>query len=137
MTEYGATGEGYSIHDKEIDHMFEAHHNNRSAFFVVADDQKVYGCAGIAPLQGGDETTCELKKMYFYPEIRGLGLGRKVINHCLDSARSLGYQLCYLETITAMTAANKLYQKFGFKKLNGKLGNTGHSACNASYALDL
>lgn len=137
MTEYGATGEGYSIHDSEVDHMFEAYNNPRSAFFVVVADQKVYGCAGIGPLKGGDESTCELKKMYFYSEIRGLGLGSQIIQTCLNAARSMGYRICYLETIASMTEANSLYQKSGFNKLSAKMGNTGHSACNTCYALDL
>ncbi len=137
MTEYGATGEGYSIHDPEVDAMFEAYDHDRAAFFVVEKNGKVLGCAGIAPLTGGAEDICELKKMYFYPELRGQGFGRQIIERCLSAARSIGYGLCYLETIESMTEANRLYQRTGFKKLAGKMGNTGHSACNTCYALTL
>ena len=34
----------------------------------------VVGGAGYAPLTGGDPGTCELRKMYFFPELRGLGI---------------------------------------------------------------
>lgn len=137
MTEYGAAGEGYSIMDPEVDNMYEAYNNSRSAFFVIEGQGEVLGCGGIGPLAGGDGQACELKKMYFLPELRGLGLGKRLARHCLDTARELGYRLCYLETVERMWQANKLYQRLGFKKLESALGNTGHSACETYYALEL
>lgn len=136
MTEFGASGEGFSIHDPEVDHMFETYNLPRSAFFVV-EEGKVVGGAGIAPLAGGDVDICELKKMYFLPEARGKGMGKEIIRRCLESARAFGYRTCYIETIARMEAANKLYKSFGFKKITAPMGNTGHSACESFYALEL
>lgn len=137
MTEFGATGQGYSINDPEVDAMYEAYNNERSAFFVIENGDKILGCGGIGPLKGGEANTCELKKMYFYPELRGQGQGQRMLEKCLEAARAMGYSICYLETISSMAKANRLYQKAGFKKLEGKMGNTGHSACNAFYTLEL
>ena len=36
-----------------------------------------------------------------------------------------------------MVAARNLYEKYGFKKINGPMGNTGHFGCNTFYYLDL
>ena len=95
------------------------------------------GCGGIGPLKGGDSRTCELRKMYFLKETRGLGLGAQMLNICLDEARRLGYQECYLETLHRMDRARSLYLKNGFIELSAPKGSTGHGACELSYLKDL
>ena len=137
MTEFEAVGEGFSINDPEVDDMYSAYATKGSAFFVVTLDRKVLGCGGIGPLAGGDGKTCELKKMYFMAELRGLGAGSRLLNVCLDEARRLGYQCCYLETATNMRQAQRLYRKYGFKQLDGPIGNTGHCACEMWMAQEL
>lgn len=137
MTEFLCVGEGYSINDPEVDDMYTAYEEERACFFVLEYEGTVIGCGGIAPLAGSDETICELQKMYFLPEARGKGQGRKLLGRCLDIARKIGYKTCYLETVERMESANKLYQKIGFKKESGHLGNTGHGACDSFYTLEL
>lgn len=134
MTSYGCVGEGFSINDSEVDEMYQAYDNAQSRFFVIADqDQKIYGCGGIGPLVNGPVDTCELKKMYFYPEVRGLGLGKEMMDLSLAAARELGYKYCYLETVRHMVRANHLYDKYGFEKLARQLGGTGHCGCDTYY----
>lgn len=137
MTEYGAVGEGFSINDAEVDQMFESYQGDHSAFFVVADDENVYGCAGVGPLKGADDKICELKKMYLLPEIRGKGLGKQILDTCLQKAGELGYAECYLETLSTMHEANSLYRKSGFMPLKAPMGNTGHHRCETWYVKDL
>jgi len=72
---------------------------------------------------------CELQKMYFLPEARGIGMGSKMMSTCLEAARSFGYEQCYLETMPYMTAAQKLYTRTGFYYIDQPLGNTGHYSC--------
>lgn len=137
MTSFRACGPGFAINDPEVDRMSTAYAGPRSAFFVVEQDGRVLGGAGIAPLAGGEADTCELRKMYYLPEARGRGLGERMLRHCLDTARSLGYRRCYLETLTGMDAAMKLYAKLGFRPLCSPLGRTGHSGCDRQYLLEL
>ena len=137
MTEFGAVGEGFSINDPEVDDMYTHYANDRSIFYVLEKENEIVGCGGIAPLTGSDGTICELRKMYFMPAARGHGQGRIMVEKCLQQARDLGYQQCYLETLKSMESANRLYQKIGFKALCGNLGNTGHGSCEAYYALEL
>jgi putative acetyltransferase len=135
MTEFGAVGAGYSIEDPEVDTMAEAYNSPRSRYYIIENEAySVVGCGGIAPLQGGDATTCELKKMYFLPEARGIGMGRKLIEQLEKDARDCGFTTIYLETLARMEGANHLYQRAGFELLPGKMGNTGHSSCGLFYA---
>lgn len=137
MPEFGAVGEGFAINDPEIDWMHRAYSAPRSAYFVVESDGVVVGGGGVAPLSGGDADTCELRKMYFLPQARGLGAGAAMMARCLDAARDFGFRRCYLETLCGMDAAKKLYLRTGFTPLDAPLGDTGHGGCNAFYALEL
>ncbi|KAA3611907.1 MAG: GNAT family N-acetyltransferase [Planctomycetota bacterium] len=137
MTEFGAVGPEYSISDPEVDHMSQAYSGPNSAYFVVEDQGEILGCAGVAPLTGADPGICELRKMYLVEASRGRGIGRALLERCLHSARELGFHTCYLETLNHMNAARGLYEKFGFQKLDGPLGQTGHPGCNNFYSLSL
>jgi putative acetyltransferase len=137
MPEFGASGPGFAINDPEVDHLSVAYPAPRAAFFVLLRDGSVVGGGGIAPLAGGDPDVCELRKMYFLGEVRGHGQGRRMLQHCIETARRLGYRRCYLETLTGMDAAQHLYVDAGFKALCGPLGATGHFACDRYFALDL
>jgi putative acetyltransferase len=137
MPEFGAGGAGFAIHDKEVDDIYGAYSNSRKAYFVCELNGKIVGGGGVAPLEGGDKNICELKKMYFLPEGRGKGLGQQVLTACINAAREIGFEYCYLETFNTMNDAMKLYEKNGFKKISGQLGNTGHFACDIFYQLKL
>ena len=136
MPEFGASGPGFAIHDPEVSHMAEAYDRPRASYFVVERHGRVVGGGGIAPLDGVEDT-CELRKMYFLPELRGLGAGTALIGVCLDAARQHGYRQCYLETLTGMDAAQKLYERTGFHRIDGPMGATGHFGCNRFYLRDL
>lgn len=130
MPEFGADGPGFALHDAEVDHLSRAYARPRAAYFVVERAGRVQGGAGIAPLDGGPETVCELRKMYFLPELRGLGAGRALLAHCLATAARFGFVQCYLETLTGMEAAAHLYRQAGFRPLSAPMGATGHYACD-------
>lgn len=137
MTAFACDGPGYSIHDSEVDHMYEAYNRPGAAFWVIASENRVFGGGGYALLEGDVEHTCELKKMYFLPEIRGKGWGKSLMNTILKEAPLSGYKDIYLETVFRMEAANALYKKFGFIPLEQALGQTGHSSCDAYYLRSL
>ena len=137
MPEFGATGSGFAISDPEVDWMSRAYAAPRHAYFVVERDGRVLGGAGVAPLAGGDAGVCELRKMYFLPEARGSGAGAAMMARCLDAARGFGFRQCYLETLTGMDAAMRLYERSGFRRIDAPLGATGHGGCNRFYLLDL
>ncbi|MCB9631865.1 MAG: GNAT family N-acetyltransferase [Sandaracinus sp.] len=139
MTEHGASGPGFAIHDAEVGAMSEAYAaRERSACFVLESfDDGVLGCAAVAPLEGAGPEVCELRKMYFRPALRGRGAGRRMLRHTLRVAAALGVTRCYIETLASMTKARALYESEGFEKLCAPLGNTGHFACDMQYARTL
>ncbi|HST27226.1 MAG TPA: GNAT family N-acetyltransferase [Rudaea sp.] len=136
MPEFGADGPGFAIHDAEVGAMHAAYAKPGRIYFVVELDGKVCGGAGVAPLDG-EAGTCELRKMYFLPELRGRGAGDALMRRCLEAARALGYRRCYLETLTGMDAAQKLYARHGFACIPAAMGATGHFSCNRFYLRDL
>jgi putative acetyltransferase len=137
MPEFGAVGDGFAINDPEVDWMSRAYDAPRSAYFVVEREGVVLGGGGVAPLEGGPDDTCELRKMYFLPAARGLGAGSAMMARCLDAARGFGFTRCYLETLCGMDAAMKLYDRSGFRRIDAPLGATGHGGCNTFYLRDL
>jgi putative acetyltransferase len=133
MPEFGAVGCGFAINDPEVDWLTRAYSQPRSAYYVVEDDGIVVGGGGVAPLEGGDGETCELRKMYFLPLARGRGAGAEMMARCLDAARDFNFRQCYLETLGGMDAAMKLYERSGFARIDAPMGATGHGGCNAFY----
>ncbi|MBP2833918.1 GNAT family N-acetyltransferase [Aquimarina sp. U1-2] len=137
LIEMGVPKVGTAYEDKELDMMFETYELPKRSYFVVEENDAILGGAGIAPLQRGDATICELQKMYFLPVARGRGIGSMMIHRCLDFASHHGYSKCYLETMPYMTSARRLYKKVGFTELPGPLGDTGHYSCEAWMIKDL
>ncbi len=139
MPQFGAGGAGFAISDPEVKAMHGAYQTPQSCYFVVTLDGEVCGGAGVAPLAGADAASgiCELRKMYFLPELRGLGAGSALMHECVTAARKFNFRAVYLETLTGMDAAVKLYERSGFKRLDAAMGNTGHFGCNRYYLLAL
>jgi putative acetyltransferase len=137
MTEFGAVGPGYSIQDPEVDDMYAAYRAARRVCYVLEQEGEVVGCGGLAPLQGAEDETCELQKMYFLAEARGLGAGRLMGEMLIMDAQRFAYERIYIETLAHMRAARELYQKLGFQQLANGLGRTGHSGCDTFYALNI
>ncbi len=120
---------GTAFADVQLDFMFETYNKLKSIYFVVEENGKIIGGAGISQLENSKENICELQKMYFLQEARGKGIGYKMIEKCLEKAIEFGYSNCYLETLPEMKVAQSLYKKFGFEYLCSPLGNTGHTTC--------
>ena len=129
LMELGAPKVGTAYADPQLDFLFETYQNVKTKYFIVENNEVVIGGAGIAPLENEKETICELQKMYFLPEVRGLGIGSQLIEKCIEVAQDFGYEKCYLETMPYMEAAQKLYKKVGFEYLCEPMGNTGHTSC--------
>lgn len=120
---------GTAYADPYLDLMFEEYSKPKSVYYVVEKEGRVVGVAGVAPLENEAETICELQKMYFAPETRGLGIGSQMMSTCLQAAKDFGFESCYLETMPFMLDAQKLYKKVGFEYIDGPMGSTGHISC--------
>lgn len=137
LIEFGVPKVGTAYADEALDKMTETYNTDKASYFVIEDNGKIIGGAGIAQLENFDGNICELQKMYFLPEARGIGLGAKMMAVCLNQAKQFGFEKCYLETMPYMDDARKLYKKSGFKMLEKPMGNTGHYSCNVWMITDL
>ena len=101
-------------------------------FEVIEDKQaQLIGTVGLYRI---DHKTCELRKMYFVPQIRGFGLGRQILQRMIAAATRLGFKRIQLETISVLKAAIQLYESAGFIPIEM---NHVSSRCDQSYVLNL
>ena len=129
LSEFGAAKPGTVYFDPTTDALSELFQTEKSAYFVAEADGKLLGGGGIFPTEGLPDGTCELVKMYLLPEGRGIGLGKQLIEKCLETAREFGFHEIYLETLDELHFALKIYAKFGFEYLQAPLGQTKHFGC--------
>jgi ribosomal protein S18 acetylase RimI-like enzyme len=58
-----------------------------------------------------------MKRLYVLEKARGERLGEKLVEAILAQARALGYHGMRLDTLPEMTAAQRLYRKYGFEEI--------------------
>ena len=130
LKEFGANHPGTVYYDDATDHLFELFQQPLSVYFIALVDGGLMGGGGIYPTEGLPQDTCELVKMYLATAARGKGIGKVIIDRCLEKASSNGFKQVYLETMPELEQAINVYEKFGFKYLTGPMGNSGHFGCS-------
>ncbi|QOW45932.1 MULTISPECIES: GNAT family N-acetyltransferase [Acinetobacter] len=129
--EFGLAAEsGFAVADPILDELYKVYAQPNSQYWVIENEHgEIFGGGGVSPLQG-DNTILEIQKMYFRPEVRGLGFARQILALAFDFTQQQGFKACYLETTQQLQQAVILYEKLGFEHLTAPKGNTGHShAC--------
>jgi putative acetyltransferase len=129
LAEFGANHSGTVYYDPTTDALFELFQEKRSVYYVALMDNTIMGGAGIFPSPGLPSDTCELVKMYLFPQARGHGIGKMLIEKALQFAQQAGFNKVYLETMPELKKAMKIYEQFGFQYLKGPMGKTGHTGC--------
>lgn len=83
----------------------------REACFIAERDGVPVGSAFL--VNGGDGVA-KLRLILVVPEARGLGLGRRLVEACIEFARTHGYRMITLWTQSILTEARGLYGSLGF-----------------------
>jgi GNAT superfamily N-acetyltransferase len=78
--------------------------------------------AGCVCLKPHDATTCELKRLYVRPTMRGLNVGWQLVNRLIEEARRSGYQRMVLDSHASMKKAHEIYEAAGFKRVGAPDG---------------
>jgi N-acetylglutamate synthase-like GNAT family acetyltransferase len=87
------------------------HPSERQRFWLVEKDGKMRGC--IAVVEDSPEAAM-LRWFLLHPEVRGLGLGRRLLGEAVAFCREAGYREVYLWTVDDLALARKLYLEQGF-----------------------
>lgn len=128
---------GTAYADPHLNTLFEVYQAKNEIYFVVDEDGIILGGCGIGNLIDSEFKICELQKMYLAKEARGKGIAQELMHKCLEFAKQVGYDKCYIETLPFMKDAQKLYLKSGFTYIDAPMGSTGHNACDIFMIKDL
>jgi putative acetyltransferase len=72
--------------------------------------------AGTVALRLIAGAACEAKRLYVRPEFRGQGVGDALVRRIIEEARAAGYREMFADSLPSMTAAMRMYQRFGFSE---------------------
>jgi putative acetyltransferase len=80
--------------------------------FMVYLRHQAVGCVALIPMGDG---VYELSKMAVSPELRGLGIGRRLLEHAVTQARRIGARSLFLGSNAKLENAVHLYESIGFR----------------------
>ncbi|HQW84471.1 MAG TPA: GNAT family N-acetyltransferase [Ferruginibacter sp.] len=130
LTEFKANKPGTVYYDVTTDDLYQVFKKDKSIYFVAECDDEIVGGGGIYPTESLAADTCELVKLYLSPNGRSKGIGKRLLQKCMEAAKENGYKKMYLETMPELTIAIPLYIKLGFTFLTRSQGCSGHTGCD-------
>jgi ribosomal protein S18 acetylase RimI-like enzyme len=98
-------------------------------FFLAREGEQILGYAtlraGEALPELAGAPARELGRLYTAPGAKGLGLGSKLMQACLDRAAALGAHWLWLGVWEHNTAAQAFYKKWGFERFSQHIFEVG------------
>ena len=85
--------------------------NDRHKYLVAAQDGKIVGYIGLEKIAG----EAHIINMAVHPDSRGGGMGKKLVKKVLNTK-----DVFFLEVRASNIPAQKLYEKYGFKKVGAR-----------------
>lgn len=86
----------------------------RGAFLVASVDGRSVGCGAV---RGISARTGSIRRMWVAEEVRGLGVGRRLLSALEGEAARLGFTRVRLETNRALREAIALYRSAGYREV--------------------
>lgn len=80
--------------------------------FMAYAGADAVGCVALIPMRDG---VYEISKMAVSPHLRGRGIGRRLLEHAIAQARSIGARSLFLGSNTRLKDAVHLYESVGFR----------------------
>jgi len=78
---------------------------------IARSGTNVCGCIALGKLR---DMICEMRTLFVRPSCRGEGVGKQLVEACLNEARKFGYCTMRLDTLRFMESAQNLYRSMGF-----------------------
>ncbi len=100
--------------DEEMEGLPEMYNEENGGLFLAVKNNVVVGVAG---LRRFSTTESEVKRMFVKEEARGFGIGKLLLQKCIETARKTGYKKIKLDTADFMQTAIKLYTDNGFVEI--------------------
>ena len=111
LTEYGLSTSP-EVTDSDLRDIQKSYISTGGAFRVLkSGGGDIVGSYGLYAAPDG---LCELRKMYLLRELRGKGLGKKMMDDAIQQAKAMGFTQMTLETNSCLWEALQLYRNFGF-----------------------
>lgn len=116
---------------------FGAKHDPEGERAWVAElDGRRVGC--VFCVRGDEPGTAKLRILLVHPDARGHGLGTRLVDTCVEFARSAGYERVRLWTNDVLVAARQIYLAAGFRLVAEKPHHSfGVDLVGQDYELDL
>ena len=104
--------------------------------WIVERDGELVGCLALSDEGGGEG---RVRFFLLSPELRGRGLGRRMVDELMEEGRAAGYERLTLATFEELTVAARLYRSHGFRIVREERGpRWGRERFNYQhYELDL
>jgi GNAT superfamily N-acetyltransferase len=85
------------------------------ALFGARTEKREY--VGCIALRRFDAASCEVKRLFVRPEMRGSQIGRQLVEALMKRAKALGYRKAILDVGDYQAPARALYAKCGFREV--------------------
>ncbi|KJH70990.1 acetyltransferase [Aliterella atlantica CENA595] len=117
LAEYGLAWEPTGA-DEDVLEVEKYYLTAGGEFWVIEQQNRIVGTGAYYPIKRG-RNAVEIRKMYLLPAVRGMGLGKYLLQQ-LESAIALqGYQQIWIETASVLAEAVKLYETSGYQPATG------------------
>ncbi len=87
--------------------------SDRERIWIAQNNENIVGSVAIVKFS---EDQAQLRWLLVHPEVRGLGLGKTLVEKAVQFSKIKGYRSIFLWTLDILSVAKKLYQSSGFKK---------------------
>lgn len=117
LSEYGLPWQPEEA-DRDVVNVPEYYLTTGGEFWVVEQYDQIVGTAAYYPIHRGEQGV-EIRKMYLLPQVRGLGLGKFLLQQLEFKIASRGFKQIWIETASILTEAVKLYENSGYLATTG------------------
>ncbi|MDB9473228.1 GNAT family N-acetyltransferase [Dolichospermum circinale] len=117
LSEYGLPWQPEEA-DKDVLNIEAYYLATGGEFWVIEQENQIIGTAAYYPINRGEKAV-EIRKMYLLPKVRGLGLGKFLLQQLETVIASRGFEQIWIETASILTEAVKLYESHGYLPTTG------------------
>ena len=117
LAEYGLSWEPTGA-DRDVLEVENFYLSTGGEFWVISQQGQLVGTGGYYPTPRGEKSV-EIRKMYLLPDVRGLGLGKFLLQQLEMAIAARGFEQIWIETASVLVEAVKLYESSGYLPAQG------------------